>query len=212
MAAADDETQSVEQAVEEQVTAFDDIDSMTVKHPLQSAWTLWFDSPNKKSSVKEWSSNLKEIISFDTVEDFWGVINNVIGALDIPLAGNYHLFRKGIEPAWEDKANSKGGKWSFAITKQRRVQDLDKFWLNTMMAVIGEQFTYSDEITGIVVSNRRAHDRISVWTRDAEDREKCLKIGEELKKFLPTTEIISYLSHSDPQKKKSSFNSDKYTI
>ncbi|OAJ42910.1 hypothetical protein BDEG_26302 [Batrachochytrium dendrobatidis JEL423] len=192
MAAADDETQSVEQAVEEQVTAFDDIDSMTVKHPLQSAWTLWFDSPNKKSSVKEWSSNLKEIISFDTVEDFWG---------------------KGIEPAWEDKANSKGGKWSFAITKQRRVQDLDKFWLNTMMAVIGEQFTYSDEITGIVVSNRRAHDRISVWTRDAEDREKCLKIGEELKKFLPTTEIISYLSHSDPQKKKSSsFNSDKYTI
>lgn len=43
----------------------------SVKHSLQNTWTLWFDNPGKKTSAQSWADNLKEIISFDTVEDFW---------------------------------------------------------------------------------------------------------------------------------------------
>lgn len=43
----------------------------SVKHPLQNTWTLWFDNPGKKASAQSWADNLKEIISIDTVEDFW---------------------------------------------------------------------------------------------------------------------------------------------
>lgn len=38
------------------------------KHPLNCSWTLWFFENDKK---KTWEDNLREIISFDTVEDFW---------------------------------------------------------------------------------------------------------------------------------------------
>ncbi|KAH6560582.1 hypothetical protein BASA50_001389 [Batrachochytrium salamandrivorans] len=197
---------------DEQVTAFDDPEALNVKHPLQNTWTLWFDSPSKKTSAKDWGLTLKAVASFNTVEDFWGVTNNVIDASEIPLSSNLHLFKENIEPAWEDEANSKGGKWSFSIPKQRKGPELDKTWLNVMLACIGEQFTYADEITGVVVSSRKAQDRISIWTRNADDKEKCIKIGEEFKKFLQTSESISYQCHADSLKKKSSFSSDRYTL
>ena len=42
------------------------------RHPLQHEWTLWYDSPQKKTNQQNWADNLKQIISFHTVEDFWG--------------------------------------------------------------------------------------------------------------------------------------------
>ena len=52
--------------------AFEDAAKFNVKHPLQHQWTLWFDSPDKKATKANWSENLKQVITLDTVEDFWG--------------------------------------------------------------------------------------------------------------------------------------------
>lgn len=41
---------------------------MTIKHPLHNTWTLWYYENDRK---KLWEENLKEITSFNTVEDFW---------------------------------------------------------------------------------------------------------------------------------------------
>ena len=41
---------------------------LLIKHPLHNSWTLWFFEADKK---RDWSENLKEITTFDTVEDFW---------------------------------------------------------------------------------------------------------------------------------------------
>jgi translation initiation factor 4E len=38
------------------------------RHPLQNKWALWYFKSDKN---KEWKDNLKLVISFDTVEDFW---------------------------------------------------------------------------------------------------------------------------------------------
>ena len=53
-------------------TVFHDRINYNVKHPLHNAWTLWFDNPGKKANAQSWSQNLKEIVTVDTVEDFWG--------------------------------------------------------------------------------------------------------------------------------------------
>ena len=44
------------------------------KHPLQNTWTLWYDDPQmaKATPGMSWEANLKNIATFDTVEDFWG--------------------------------------------------------------------------------------------------------------------------------------------
>lgn len=52
-------------------TVFHDAKNYNVKHPLQNTWTLWFDNPGKKANATSWADNLKEIITLDTVEDFW---------------------------------------------------------------------------------------------------------------------------------------------
>lgn len=41
-------------------------------HPLQNEWTLWYYGQQKRSTLKSWSENLKEVVTFNTVEDFWG--------------------------------------------------------------------------------------------------------------------------------------------
>ncbi|KAI8926647.1 translation initiation factor eIF 4e-like domain-containing protein [Entophlyctis helioformis] len=133
-------------------------------------------------------------------------------ASEVPVSGNYHIFKEGVEPAWEDPANAKGGKWTFPVQKQKRGPELDQYWLHTALACIGEQFTYGEEICGAVVSIRKVQDRICVWTKTADDREKCIKIGQELKALLPTTEKVTFQAHSDSAVKKSSFTNDKYTV
>lgn len=40
----------------------------TLKHPLQNAWTLWYYDNDRSQN---WVDNMKEIASFQTVEDFW---------------------------------------------------------------------------------------------------------------------------------------------
>eukprot|EP00842_Homolaphlyctis_polyrhiza_P004838 jgi/Hompol1/5355/HPOL_001470-RA len=147
-----------------------------VKHPLQHHWVLWFDSPSKKATVKDWSENLKKLIVITTVEDFWGVFNYIAPASEIPLSANYHLFKEGIKPEWEDPQNSEGGKWSYIVGKGKK-SELDKSWINLLMAAVGEQFTHGHDITGIVVSIRKAQDRIALWTKSWKDEAVCLSIG-----------------------------------
>ena len=42
-----------------------------IKHPLQNKWALWYFKNDKS---KDWAANLKVVTSFDTVEDFWGLV------------------------------------------------------------------------------------------------------------------------------------------
>jgi hypothetical protein len=36
---------------------------LSVKHPLQNQWVLWFDNPVKRLGAKDWSQNLKKVCS-----------------------------------------------------------------------------------------------------------------------------------------------------
>ncbi len=62
---------------EQIVTVFDDPANFNVKHQLQHTWTLWFTKP--PSGKQDWNELLKEVISFDSVEEFWGIyVGNVV--------------------------------------------------------------------------------------------------------------------------------------
>lgn len=191
----------------ETILVFDDPNNFTHKHPLENKWTLWYDDPQMSKASLSWEQNLKNIATFDTVEDFWGVMNNIKKPSEINPGANYHLFKYGIKPMWEEPENRNGGKWTFSqkATKQRGA-DLDKLWLNMMMALVGEQFSSPADISGAVVSIRKAADRISLWTKSLNDSAKTVKSGQECKTFLgiPPSEKIYFQSHSDTAAKTSS--------
>eukprot|EP00727_Mastigamoeba_balamuthi_P012585 m51a1_g795 putative eukaryotic translation initiation factor 4e (205) ;mRNA; r:641791-643020 len=185
----------------------------TLKHPLQCTWTMWFDAgagaPQKRG---DWSANLKKLIDVDTVEDFWGMYNHIVPASKLALGSNYHLFKSPIEPKWEDPRNKRGGKWVLNLQKRGPV-DLDRTWLYAVLACIGECFLeYSDQICGVVVSPRKAADRIALWTSDCVDADAVRAIGETLKRELELPEglKIVYQHHEDSLAKQSSFNNTNH--
>lgn len=57
--------------------------------------------------------DLRQVATFDMVEDFWGIFNNIRPPSRLNPGSNYHLFKVGIEPTWEHTANMAGGKWNY---------------------------------------------------------------------------------------------------
>lgn len=54
-----------------------------------------------------------QVATFDMVEDFWGIFNNIRPPSRLNPGSNYHLFKVGIEPTWEHQASMAGGKWNY---------------------------------------------------------------------------------------------------
>ena len=133
----------------EPLTVFHDPKNFTVKHPLMNVWTLWFTKTPSATGPKEsWADLLKEVITFDSVEEFWGyvlssfiscldcvnssIFNNISKVSEIPLKSDYALFKKGVRPEWEDGANREGGKWSYQFKKNAGI---DELWLYTVFSL-----------------------------------------------------------------------------
>lgn len=176
---------------------------------------MWYDNPGKRTSQSSWGDYLRKVVTIDTVEDFWGLYNNVLAASKLPAGANYHFFKDGIEPKWEDPENEKGGKWLITLPPKARGEQLDKLWLWTLLACIGEQFEDADEICGAVVSVRRQANKIALWTRTCANEAAQMRIGRTLKQALelPDNMVIGYQSHADAMKKSSSYTAkNRYEV
>eukprot|EP01089_Gocevia_fonbrunei_P022651 TRINITY_DN9235_c0_g1_i1.p1 TRINITY_DN9235_c0_g1~~TRINITY_DN9235_c0_g1_i1.p1 ORF type:complete len:269 (-),score=49.29 TRINITY_DN9235_c0_g1_i1:143-949(-) len=197
-------------------TVFADPNNFSIKHPLHNSWTMWWDSPRKKASQENWAANLNKLCDFDTVEDFWRLYNNILGASQLSAGSNFHIFKTGTEPKWEDKANKKGGKWVVNLPAKQRATKLDELWLFTLLSVIGESYgDFGDHVCGAVVSIRKGQDRIALWTAESSDQVSCVSIGKVFKQSLgfPDKTMMGYQSHSDALRRNSSFgNKPKYEV
>ncbi|CAK7263426.1 eukaryotic translation initiation factor 4E [Sporothrix epigloea] len=204
------------------ITVFHDKDNFTVKHPLMHRWTLWFTKP-ASGRGDNWNDLLKEVITFDSVEEFWGIYNNIAPVSELALKSDYHLFKENVRPEWEDAQNKHGGKWSYSFKEKRNV-DIDEMWLHTMLAAIGETLEGEDddEVMGVVVNVRKAFFRIGVWTRTIgksipgrgdgdtaggkgrspeKARDILMAIGHRYKEVLklPANEQLEFSGHLDAQ-------------
>ncbi|XP_064389693.1 eukaryotic translation initiation factor 4E-like [Halichondria panicea] len=184
------------------------------KHPLQNKWSLWY---LKQDKSKDWKDNLKNVISFDTVEDFWSVFNHIKPPSMIQSGCDYMLFKDGIQPAWEDAQNIKGGRWLLQIDKKDRRDVLDSFWLETIMLLIGEGFDdSSDEVRGAVVQIRGKGDKIAIWTGNSKKTDDVMAIGRTFREKLMTLTrrppYITYQSHDDVATKSGSVSKNMHTL
>ena len=42
---------------------------------------LWFDNASKQNKAKEWNEQLQEVMSFESVEEFWGLYNKCVAQI-----------------------------------------------------------------------------------------------------------------------------------
>jgi translation initiation factor 4E len=133
-----------------------------------------------------YEAGLTTVGEFDTVESYCRYFNWLKPPSKLERNSNYHLFKSGIKPMWEDDANANGGKW--VLTMKNNPALLDQCWQWLTMALVGEELDEGDEICGAVVSLRSKVDRIQLWTRSKEDVEKVNSIGRKFVKLLDVSE------------------------
>lgn len=130
------------------------------EHPLKYSWVVWYRPPTSKYS--DYEKSMVPLASMPTVESFWTVYTHLKRPSSLPSVSDYHFFRKGIRPVWEDQENRKGGKWIMRFKKGVA----DRYWEDLLLAMIGDQFAEAgEEVCGAVLSVRGGEDVLSVWTR-----------------------------------------------
>ncbi|XP_037939640.1 eukaryotic translation initiation factor 4E1-like [Teleopsis dalmanni] len=143
------------------------------KHKLLNSWTMWY-LENDRS--RPWDEMQNEIISFDTVEEFWLLYSRIKPPSALKIGSDYSLFRKGIRPMWEDDGNKYGGRWIITLNKTS-TDVFNSLWLDTMLVAIGENFAQSGEICGVVVNIRTKINKIAIWTRHSQQNPDTLTVG-----------------------------------
>ncbi|KAJ5908548.1 Eukaryotic translation initiation factor [Penicillium taxi] len=162
------------------------------EHPLKSTWIVWYRPPTPKYS--DYEKSTVPLASIFSVESFWAVYSHLKRPSLLPTVSDYHIFKNGIRPVWEDEANKKGGKWIVRLKKGVA----DRYWEDLLLAMVGDQFAEAgDEVCGAVLSVRGGEDVLSVWTRI--DGGRNIKIRETIKRLLafPLDTNIVWKSHDD---------------
>ncbi|KAK3826542.1 MAG: translation initiation factor eIF 4e-like domain-containing protein [Linnemannia elongata] len=178
-------------------------------HPLHFNWVFWFMHRAPGSKILNYESSMKKIATFGSVEDFWAVYSHLKRPHELPNVSDYHLFKQGVRPVWEDATNINGGKWIVRLKKGLA----SRYWENLIMAVIGDQFDVGSEICGVVLSIRGGEDILSLWNQSAHEGRINLKIRDTMKRVLnlPAETIMEYKTHNDALKDNTSFrNTDVF--
>ncbi|KAK3945177.1 translation initiation factor eIF 4e-like domain-containing protein [Diplogelasinospora grovesii] len=141
-------------------------------HQLRNNWVFWFRPPiSKANGFIEYEKTLHPIAACESAEDFFTVYQHLKRPSALPLVSDYHLFKKGIRPIWEDEENKNGGKWIVRLRKGVA----DRYWEDLLFAIIGDQFgEASEEVCGAVLSVRNGEDILSIWAR--ANGQRVLKI------------------------------------
>ncbi|KAF0387542.1 eukaryotic translation initiation factor 4E [Gigaspora margarita] len=178
-------------------------------HPLHFTWVFWFMHRSPGSKILNYESSMKKIAAFSSIEDFWAVYSHLRRPHELPNISDYHLFKQGVRPVWEDDTNINGGKWIVRLKKGLA----SRYWESLVMAVIGDQFDVGTEICGAVLSIRSSEDILSLWNQSAHEGRINLKIRDTMKRVLnlPSETIMEYKTHNDALKDNSSFrNTDVF--
>ena len=96
----------------------------------------------------------------------------------MPYGTTMSIFRKGIQPVWEDPALVEGSRFTLKTDKSRT----SKYWEDLLLAMIGEQLQ-EGLVAGLVLNLKPQFDKIAIWVLDSTNA----KGVEQLKKDIINT-------------------------
>jgi translation initiation factor 4E len=149
---------------------------------LKHSWIVWYRPPSSKNS--DYEKSIKPLCRMASVIEFWKVYVHLKRPSMLPVVSDYHFFKQGIRPVWEDEENKRGGKWILRLKKGVA----DRYWEQLLMAMVGNQFAEaSDEVCGAVLSVRSGEDVLSIWTKNDGGRNIKIRYG-----FLVSNFVVTY--------------------
>ncbi len=162
----------------------------TQEKKLKRAWTLWFDSPEMHNYYAEtidprsWKQNIDNVCTFDTIENFWRLYNNIVGPNELGYRNAYYIFEKGTAPHCLDLNNQNGVTLHYALPLNNKVEDA---WLLTIMLMFkekinhrkGKQLILTNYLNGASLKRHKDCFELTLWLRV-----DCKKLNDILIAYL----------------------------
>jgi len=130
----------------------------TELNPLMYKWVMWCSknqSPKNTKNQQEWQH--KNITSFDTVEQFWSLMNFLEEKKNDILSHYVDVcfFRDGIVPDWDADENKDGGSILIFDPRCDNTEALFKYLIPLSCLMVGHQFgDAASNICGLFISRK----------------------------------------------------------
>lgn len=183
------------------------------KHPLKDSWTFWCLDIGRS---KNWEECLVPLNTFQHVEDFWALFHHLASINEMKPGSDYMMFKKGIQPKWEDPLNRSGGRWMIKLEPQNRADEVNQqAWTELLLLLISGLIDGADKVTGAVCNVRRMCDKLSLWMSDCSDEASIGDAGcafQAALDFWQFRQPFRFERHSDVETKTCSQAKALYTL
>ena len=115
----------------------------------------------KSLEEKEFFEKIIKIADVSNVTEFWEVFQHLKKPSQCPIGTDYHIFKKGIIPMWEDDNNKNGGKLSVLLTWKFA----NVIWEEVTFNLAKGLLPHFEYINGIVISMRPKFVVLSFWIK-----------------------------------------------
>ncbi|XP_048561416.1 uncharacterized protein LOC125542417 [Triticum urartu] len=156
--------------------------------PVEPTWAFWIGNGNPQ---EESAGRGNTVHTFSTVDDFLSLYNNILHPSKLGVGADLHCFKNKIEPKCQGPICANGGAWTISCGEGKS----QPLWLDTLLALIGGQFEYGNEICGAVLSVCGKQETIAIWIKDATNEAAQLSIGKQWKEFLEYKDSVEFIVH-----------------
>merc|ERR1712014_206493 len=153
-----------------------------------------------------YSDATHNVTTFQTVQAFWKLWNHMPQPSELleqkrmvreqpdglHVIDAIMIFRENIRPEWEDKMNATGGHFQFQLKPNIGGGQVDEYWNNLVLGMIGATIEPANMITGIrlvdKLSGPRAANviRLEVWFTNFEDSQAVNALRKNVEKCMAT--------------------------
>merc|ERR1719329_2051792 len=147
-----------------------------------------------------------QVSSFSTVQDFWRLWNHMPQPSELleqkrivreqpdglHVIDALMIFRDGVRPEWEDPLNANGGHFQFQLKPSIGGGQIDEYWNNLVLGMIGATIEPVNMITGIrlvdKLSGPRAANviRLEIWFTNFDDNTAVNALKKNIEQCMGT--------------------------
>lgn len=175
--------------------------------PLKYTWVLWEQIMQASDGkAAQYSDATHKVAPFSTVQDFWKLWNNMPQPSELleqkrmvreqpdglHVIDAIMIFRENISPEWEDRMNAKGGHFQIQLKPTIGGGQIDEYWNNLVLGMIGSTIEPTNMITGLRLVDKLSGPRmangirIEVWFTDYENTTAVQQLRKNVEKCMST--------------------------
>jgi len=144
---------------------------------LKDTWVLWEQQVVENAGkTTNYQDATRKVVSFNTVQEFIAIWNGLPQPSELleqkrimRKDGNsqavaidaFMIFKEGISPEWEHPANANGGHFQVQLKPTVGGPQIDEYWNNTVLGMIGGTIEPADIITVIRLVDKMTGSKVA---------------------------------------------------